>query len=165
MTSPEQHDRPDPGGADALLIRLLRQLSVESSRFSDMFGEAHGLHRTDLNALAVVMDAARHGDRMSPGTLAAALHLSPSATTSALDRLEANGHLRRGRDPEDRRKIELDMTDKARAVGHGFFAPLAVEFAERWRDFGPEERETIARFLTASIEATVKVRSELHRED
>ncbi|MBB6039612.1 MarR family winged helix-turn-helix transcriptional regulator [Phytomonospora endophytica] len=155
---------PNPETADGLLIRLLRQLTVESARFAEMFGEAHGLHRTDLNALAVVMDATRRGRRMSPGSLAAALHLSPSATTSALDRLEASGHLRRTRDPADRRKIELDMTEKARRVGSGFFAPLAVEFGDRWREFTPEERATIVRFLTASIEATVTVRGDLAKE-
>lgn len=164
MAPADEPARTGPETADGLLIRLLRQLTVESARFAEMFGDAHGLHRTDLNALAVVMDAARGGKRMSPGSLAAALHLSPSATTSALDRLEASGHIRRTRDAADRRKIELEMTDKARRVGAGFFAPLAVAFAERWEGFTPEERDTIARFLTASIEATVAVRGDLAKE-
>jgi len=164
VATADEPARTRPETADGLLIRLLRQLTVESARFAEMFGDAHGLHRTDLNALAVVMDAARSGRRMSPGSLAAALHLSPSATTSALDRLEASGHIRRTRDAADRRKIELEMTDKARRVGAGFFAPLAVEFAERWQGFTPEERDTIARFLTGSIEATVAVRADLAKD-
>jgi len=45
--------------APAALVRLLRQLTVETDRFAEMFGEAHGLHRTDLNALVVIMDAGR----------------------------------------------------------------------------------------------------------
>ncbi|MFI9456782.1 MarR family winged helix-turn-helix transcriptional regulator [Amycolatopsis sp. NPDC052450] len=146
---------------DALLVLLLRQLTVESDRFAEMFGEAHGLHRTDLNALAVIMDAARMGDPMSPSRLASALHLSASATTSVLDRLERAGHLYRDRSATDRRKVELRMHEKAREVGAEFFLPLGERFSAVWSDLGEDERRTVARFLRSSIAATVEVRARL----
>lgn len=148
---------------DDLLVLLLRQLTVESDRFAEMFGEAHGLHRTDLNALAVIMDAAKLGTPMSPSRLADALHLSASATTSVLDRLERAGHLYRDRNAADRRKVELRMHDQARKIGAEFFVPLGVRLSEAWRDLGDDERRTIARFLRSSIEATVEVRGRLVR--
>ncbi|OXM51384.1 MarR family transcriptional regulator [Amycolatopsis thailandensis] len=146
---------------DDLLVLLLRQLTVESDRFAEMFGEAHGLHRTDLNALAVIMDAARMGTPMSPSMLASALHLSASATTSVLDRLERAGHLYRDRSATDRRKVELRMHDQAREIGAEFFLPLGRSYAAAWQDMGEEERRTVARFLRSSIAATVEVRGRL----
>ncbi|WP_340681654.1 MarR family transcriptional regulator [Amycolatopsis coloradensis] len=146
---------------DDLLVLLLRQLTVESDRFAEMFGESHGLHRTDLNALAVIMDAARMGDPMSPSRLASALHLSASATTAVLDRLERAGHLYRDRSATDRRKVELRMHDQARRIGAEFFQPLGERYAEAWRDLGEDERRAVARFLRNSIAATVEVRGRL----
>ncbi|UMP04539.1 MarR family winged helix-turn-helix transcriptional regulator [Amycolatopsis sp. EV170708-02-1] len=146
---------------DDLLVLLLRQLTVESDRFAEMFGEAHGLHRTDLNALAVIMDAARMGTPMSPSALANALHLSASATTAVLDRLERAGHLHRDRSATDRRKVELRMHEKAREIGAEFFLPLGERYAEAWREMEEDERRTVVRFLRSTIAATVEVRGRL----
>jgi DNA-binding MarR family transcriptional regulator len=151
------------GHSDRELGRLLRQLTVETDRFVEVFGDAHGLHRTDLNALVVIMDGNRRGEPVSPTTLARALHLSASATTAVLDRLEAAGHVLRGPDPSDRRKVGLTMADTATALGEQFFRPLADELKESWGEFTDAQRETIARFLVLSIEATIRVRATLAR--
>ncbi|CAL9413454.1 hypothetical protein SUDANB95_01694 [Actinosynnema sp. ALI-1.44] len=143
------------------LVRLLRQLVVESDHFVGLFGEWHGLHRTDMNALVLVMDADRRGTPLSPSRLAEAMHLSASATTSVLDRLESSGHVQRARSTTDRRKVELRVNDKALDLGRRFFAPLSGAYTAAWESFSDEEKATIARFLTASIDATVAVRAEI----
>lgn len=145
--------------ADRELGRLLRQLTVETDRFTEVFGEAHGLHRTDLNALVVIMDSARRGEPASPTSLARALHLSASATTAVLDRLEAAGHVVRGPHPSDRRRVGLTMADTAVELGGQFFRPLADELKTAWTAFTEAERDTIARFLSLSIDATIRVRA------
>ncbi|GAA4902234.1 DNA-binding MarR family transcriptional regulator [Stackebrandtia albiflava] len=158
-------DEPTPTESpDGRLIRLVRQLTVESDRFAEMLGEAHDMHRTDLNALVVIMDAERRGQPISPSQLARSLHLSASATTALLDRLEAIGHVNRGRSTTDRRRIELAMPDRARELGRHFFAPLAAEYARVWSRFSPEQRAVITEFLTATIEATVTVRGGISAE-
>lgn len=156
--------RAIPRPEDLRLIRLLRAMTVESDQFAEQFGALHGLHRTDMNALVVIMDAERRGEPMSPSQLAAALGLSASATTALLDRLERTGHLNRDRSASDRRRITLVMPDKALDLGRAFFAPLAAEFARAWEDFTPTERDTIARFLAASITAMAEVRDGWARE-
>ncbi|MFJ6676633.1 MarR family winged helix-turn-helix transcriptional regulator [Actinosynnema sp. NPDC091369] len=143
------------------LVRLLRQLTVETDRFAEIFGEKQRMHRTDLNALAVIMDARWSGASMSPTRLAEALHLSASATTSVLDRLEASGHVERARHPHDRRKVELRVSDKALELGRGFFEPLDEAYRRAWERFGAADKEVIARFLAASIDATAAVRADL----
>ncbi|MFL6123176.1 MarR family winged helix-turn-helix transcriptional regulator [Actinophytocola sp.] len=146
---------------DATLARLLRQLTVETDRFAEMFGEAHGLHRTDLNALVVIMAATRRGRQISPGQLARALHLSASATTTVLDRLEIAGYVERDRSSDDRRRVELRMSDRIVRMGEQYFRPLGVEVSRAWARFTPQERVTIIEFLTASIDATLQVRARL----
>ncbi|MER5264001.1 MarR family transcriptional regulator [Actinosynnema sp. NPDC002837] len=147
----------------SVLVRLLRQLTVETDRFVEIFGERQRMHRTDLDALAVIMDARWGDEPMSPTRLAEALHLSASATTSVLDRLEASGHVERARNPHDRRKVELRVPAKALELGRDFFEPLDHAFTRAWRQFDDADKEVIARFLTASIDATVAVRAGLTR--
>lgn len=149
---------PRPG--DPELIRLLQTLTVESDQFVERFGARHGLGRTDMNALAFVLDAAGRGEPISPSRLAARLGLSPSATTALIDRLEASGHLERRRDPDDRRRVTLVMSEAALVDGRRMFVPLAEVFADSWRGFTDDERRSIARFLSGSIEAMRAVRDD-----
>ncbi|MFD0203429.1 MULTISPECIES: MarR family winged helix-turn-helix transcriptional regulator [Saccharothrix] len=146
---------------NSTLVRLLRQLTVETDRFAELFGQKQRMHRTDLNALAVIMDARWSGEPMSPSRLAEALHLSASATTSVLDRLEASGHVERARNPHDRRKVELRTSEKALELGRHFFQPLDGAFTQAWERFSDADKEVVARFLSASIDATVAVRAGL----
>jgi DNA-binding MarR family transcriptional regulator len=53
--------------------------------------------------------------RHTPGALATYLELSSGAMTSRLDRLEEAGLVRRVPDPEDRRSVEIEITDEGRA--------------------------------------------------
>jgi DNA-binding MarR family transcriptional regulator len=147
--------------ADVRLVRLLRQLVVETDRMAELFGETHGMHRTDLNALTVIMDAALRGDPMSPGRLAEALHLSASATTAVLDRLEAAGHVRRDRHPSDRRRVALEIAEHAMELGRRFFTPLDAELAGAWSGLSVADHAVVERFLQASIDATIRVRQRL----
>jgi DNA-binding MarR family transcriptional regulator len=56
----------------------------------------------------------KDGRRSSPGALARDLELSSGAMTSRLDRLEEMGLIRRHRDPEDRRAVQVELTDAGR---------------------------------------------------
>lgn len=158
MTADGLDTPSEPDGSDTGLARLMRQLTVETDRFAELFGEAHGLHRTDLNAVVVIMDAAARGEPISPTELARALHLTASATTAVLDRLEQAGHLHRDRSPHDRRRIQLRMAATATRLGEQFFRPLAEELSQEWTAFTPAERDIIGRFLTVSIDAVIRAR-------
>ena len=142
------------------LMALLRAYSVETDRYVETRGSHHELHRTDLNALAVIMDASRVGEPLTPGRLGAALHLSSPATTALLDRLERNGHVRRVRSTVDRRRVDLEMTENAAVLGGALFAALGRHVGEVIAGYSEHEREIVARFLTDVIAATVAARQE-----
>lgn len=137
---------------------LLRAYSVETDRYVESFGDAHALHRTDLNALAVIMNAERSAEAMTPGRLAAALHLSAPATSALLRRLEAAGHVRRTHSESDRRQVDLTMTELAHDVGGQLFGPLAHHVGATITSYTPTERALVARFLTDVTTATTNAR-------
>ncbi|GMA62558.1 putative HTH-type transcriptional regulator YusO [Alicyclobacillus fastidiosus] len=58
----------------------------------------------------------RQSDRCTVSELAGKMDVKPSAITVMLDRLENNGYVSRERDTEDRRVVNVVLTDFARSV-------------------------------------------------
>ncbi|WP_238016010.1 MarR family transcriptional regulator [Dactylosporangium sp. AC04546] len=143
--------------ADAL-IDLLRRFNVEADRFIDVFTRAHGLHRTDMNAIAHIW---RSTEPLTPGELAKRLSLSPAATTALIGRLERAGHVGRVGDTEDRRRVHLEMLPSARALALAFFTPLGEQLRGAFAEFSDAElavtERVLARVLTATTNAADKV--------
>lgn len=142
------------------LVRLLQEFTLEANRYVDAAGGRKDMHRTDLNALAVIMRHTARGAVVTPGVLGRELNLSSPATTALIDRLDQSGHVVRERGSTDRRQIELKMTPKAYQEGSAIFSPLSRHMGEALAAFTPEELEVAARFLTAMVEATVAAREE-----
>ena len=55
-------------------------------------------------------------DDQTVGSLGEKLFLESSTLTPLLKRLEALGHIRRTRDPNDERQVRVRLTDKGRAI-------------------------------------------------
>jgi DNA-binding MarR family transcriptional regulator len=72
----------------------------------------HGLTYQEWHVMSRLRFA--KNNRSSPGGLAEDLELSSGAMTSRLDRLEHAGLVRRLPDPEDRRGIVVELTEKGR---------------------------------------------------
>lgn len=160
MSAPT-HDPNKPG--EVPILDLLRRFSIETDRFVELFSRSHHLHRTDLDALAVIMDASREGVPLTPGGLAASLTLSTSATSALLDRLEGVGHVRRHRSDTDRRQVVLEMSGGAETLGRKLFTPLAQHVGAVIGALDDDGRELVARFLADVVEATVRARTDLTR--
>ncbi|GAB14596.1 putative MarR family transcriptional regulator [Arthrobacter globiformis NBRC 12137] len=158
--TPRQSDGPSAPGAQHLLVRLLQEFTLEANRYVDSAGGRNDMHRTDLNALAAVMRHAANGDVVTPGTLRKELNLSSPATTALVDRLCGSGHLVRVREGQDRRQVQLRMTDKAYRDGSAMFLPLARRMDSAMAGFTVQELETAARFMDAMIAATVQASQE-----
>ncbi|WP_309071770.1 MarR family transcriptional regulator [Arthrobacter sp.] len=140
------------------LMALLQQFTVETDRYVDTISVRDALHRTDLNALGIMMGAARAGATVTPGMLRQALNLSSPATTALIDRLDEAGHVRRSRSSVDRRQVHLEMTEKALATGSRLFTPLAREVEQSLAEFTPEELALLSRMIRKVTDATVHAR-------
>ena len=155
----EPLQRP-PDSAPMHLVRLLQDFTLEANRYVDTAGGRNDMHRTDLNALAVIMRHTAKGTVVTPGILRRELHLSSPATTALIDRLDQSGHVVRERLGSDRRQVQLRMTPKAFQDGRAMFMPLSRHMGTAMAEFSPEELELVTRFIEAMITATVRAGEE-----
>jgi DNA-binding MarR family transcriptional regulator len=86
--------------------RRMKKAQAATLREHDLTPEEWGV----MSSLRLGSDACRS----SPGDLASDLELSSGAMTSRLDRLEEAGLVRRLPDPEDRRGVVVELTEKGR---------------------------------------------------
>jgi DNA-binding MarR family transcriptional regulator len=125
---PESGD--DRGAIMRELIEALREFTVESDVFVEVFARTHGLGRSDLNAIMWISFSASAGRPMTAGELAGRLGLGAPATTALVDRLESAGHVRRTRDPGDRRRVTITMEPRALKLATEYFVPLGGAMAD-----------------------------------
>ena len=129
------------------LALLLRRLTVELDAVGQRFAELHGLNRTDVRALVAVMDAARRGTSLTAGALGEAVDLRSASVTALVDRLERVGHVRRVRDPDDRRRVGLEMSETAMAAGAEHFGGLARDLVAAMEGYSDDELAVVRRWL------------------
>jgi DNA-binding MarR family transcriptional regulator len=111
-------------------------------RFEDAAAEFFGVNRTAMRCMEVLDRVGQ----LTAGDIARETGLTSGAVTAMLDRLERVGYVRRLRDEADRRRVLVELTDKARQLAAEVYGPLAdamVEF-ERYSD---EELMLIRDFL------------------
>ena len=101
---------PDDDGLLGAIVRL--DLSV--GRVLDEIAGRAGLAFTDYLVLGVVRRAP--GRRSSPTAIAEVLGRTTGGMSLALDRLEADGWLRRSRDPDDGRRVVVELTARGLRV-------------------------------------------------
>ena len=140
------------------LVHLLRAVTVEFDLLGAEFAARRGLHPTDVRALIHLLDAARADIRATPGWLGEQLRLNSAGTTALVDRLERLGLVRRSRDTADRRRVLLEVEDKARQLGWAFFGPLIDEVVAAAEGLDEGELEAVRRFLTSVLTAVARAR-------
>jgi len=131
------------------LVHLLRSVAVELDLRAAAFATGHGLHPTDLRALIALLDGERADEPMTPGRLGRRLHLNSPATTAVIGRLEALGFLTRERDPHDRRRVLLVVSQEAEALGWSFFGPLITRILDTMDGFDEADLDAYERVLRA----------------
>ncbi len=135
---------------------LLRRLNVELDAVGQRFATVHGLGRTDVRALVAIMDAARRGEALTAGALGQAVELSSASVTALVDRLERAGHVRRVRDPQDRRRVALEMSDEAMAAGAEHFGGLQRDLVGAMGGYSDGEVAVVRRFLEEMTEVIAR---------
>jgi DNA-binding MarR family transcriptional regulator len=147
---------------------LLQQLIDEirrGQRATELVDEAiHkllGVNRTDGRCL----DILEQRGRITAGQLAAEARLTSGAVTAVIDRLEGDGYARRVPDPDDRRRVLVEPTDKAYAISQelmgrmgdvGFpkvsgYSDEQLELLVDWQRFSRELQEDHAEWLRAKL--------------
>lgn len=105
-----------------------------------------GLNRTDGRCLDILD---RRG-RMTAGELAAESGLTSGTITTVLDRLAAKGYARRMRSESDRRKVYVELEEKARRCSQEIYGPIAAEGGSLLEALSDDELVSIRDFLRAA---------------
>ena len=145
-----------PQGPEMEVVHLLRAVTVELGLHSARFANRNGMHPTDVRALIALMDASRAGEEMTAGRLGAVLGLNSAGTTALVDRLERVGHVRRVRGEADRRRVVIEVDEKAVEHGWAFFGPLIGRSVELLRGYDERELAAIRGFLEGIREAAAE---------
>ncbi|MFF8682453.1 MarR family winged helix-turn-helix transcriptional regulator [Streptomyces sp. NPDC015237] len=155
------HERGTGAGPEAsdlhVLASHLRRMNGEINRLVHGFAGSQGLHATDVQALAAILDSP---EPMTPGRLREHLGLTSGAVTACVDRLERAGHVRRVRESADRRVVHLHYVPDARAAARTYFRPLAEAAASARSRFDEDELAVVVRFLAAMNHELGLVRSD-----
>jgi DNA-binding MarR family transcriptional regulator len=110
-----ERERPDLDRSPMGIIGRISRLSALVQRALERVFAEHGLTGGDFDVLATLR---RSGTpyRLTPGELSRTTMVTTGGMTKRLDRLEANGLIRRETDPRDRRGKLIALTREGRAL-------------------------------------------------
>lgn len=135
--------------------RLLQELLDEiraGQRATDLVDEAActlmGINRTDSRCL----DILEQRGQMTAGQLAEEARLTTGAITSVIDRLEGAGYARREADPEDRRRVLVEATERAYAISQELMGRLGERGGPKVDTYSKEQLELLLDFMRFSRE-------------
>jgi DNA-binding MarR family transcriptional regulator len=148
VTSHDAAARQDLIGAAALAVRLHQNAY---DRFEDAASEYFGVNRTAMRC----MDVLDRTGRLTAGEIARQTGLTSGAVTALLDRLERAGYVRRLRDATDRRRILVEMTEKARQGAVEVYGPFAEALAE-YESYSDADLRLITRYLERGSDLLLK---------
>jgi DNA-binding MarR family transcriptional regulator len=142
-TKPAEPAQRLPDDLLARFAQLQRELSTMTVLYHSRIAEQMGLSGTDHKCLDLAMQAKVP---LTAGQIAQLSGLSTGAVTGVIDRLERRGLVRRLRDPHDRRKVLVEVTDMDESRFAHLFQDLA-DLGERvLAQFTPAEWEVIERY-------------------
>ena len=135
------------------VVDAFRRSGNADAAFDNLAARRLGVNPTDLQCLSIV----QRRDGLTAGALAAEAGLTSGAVTGVIDRLERAGYARRVRDPDDRRKVNVEVTEAFLAAGAEIWGPVKADWdAELARRFTGEQLDVVLDFLRATGELTAR---------
>jgi DNA-binding MarR family transcriptional regulator len=143
---------PQPPKKNDLVHELISEFRIagnQDSAFDNLAADVLGVNGTDLHCLNAIENAGG----LTAGELAAETGLTSGAVTGVIDRLERVGFARRVPDPEDRRRVKLEVTPKFYARAEKIWGPMAADWESSLsRRFTSQQLEEIIEFLRTTNE-------------
>lgn len=106
------------------LIAAFRLSGNQDDAIDNLAAEHLGVNRTDLHCL----NAIENGGGLTAGQLAAEAGLTTGAVTGVIDRLEQAGYARRVPDPDDRRRVKVQVTPEFYARAATVWGPIRADW-------------------------------------
>jgi DNA-binding MarR family transcriptional regulator len=129
-----------------LLAREMRR-HISELMAQDEWATQAGFRPPCMGVLAVVAGL----QPVSQRAISDQLGLDASDVVGVLDVLEAAGLIERGRDPEDRRRHAVVLTEKGKWAAQRFDFLRAEAEARALAGLGPDERRQLSELLTRAV--------------
>jgi DNA-binding MarR family transcriptional regulator len=137
-----------------------RENQVAVDKMDDAGGRALGINRTDGRCIDIVHRAGR----ITAGRLAEEAGLTTGALTAVVDRLERKGYLRRVADSEDRRRVQIEVTELLDRRAMELWGRPGERGTPILARFSVEELEAVLRFLRVSTELNEQRAAEIRAQ-
>jgi DNA-binding MarR family transcriptional regulator len=121
----------------------MRRASAVGVLHSQAVARHAGLSSTDLECLDLIL----MGGPATAGQIGQRTGLSSGAVTGLVDRLEAQGFVRRAVDPSDRRKVLVEARHERMGDLQALFQPLDQRFSEFLKGYDDAFLAQVADFL------------------
>ncbi|MFF3173037.1 MarR family winged helix-turn-helix transcriptional regulator [Streptomyces sp. NPDC057900] len=131
---------PDVEGA----VTRMKKLSVHLRRVREQSLLDFDLDRQEFDTLHKL---AGRGGTAAPSDLSADLDLAPASVTGRLDALERRGFVRRTPSTTDRRRVDVELTDRGRSTWLGAMDVLGNEEERLLGVLGKDERRLLNAML------------------
>ncbi|WP_406209057.1 MarR family winged helix-turn-helix transcriptional regulator [Kitasatospora sp. NBC_01560] len=134
------HLDPAIEGAVTRMSKLTRHLGrVREQGVAD-----YGLQKHEFDTLH---ELAGRGGRATPSELRADLNLAPASVTGRLEALERRGFIVRTPSTEDRRRVDVELTEAGRAAWHEALDVVGREERRLLGVLAPDERQVLSDLL------------------
>lgn len=124
------------------LSNAVRRDAYATAAVNEAAHRVLGINATDGRCLDIL---AQHGS-ISAGELAREARLTTGGLTAVIDRLEHAGYARRTADPHDRRRVLVEITDRARELSWELFGPLAAASGPLLEHYTDEQLRMLTEF-------------------
>jgi DNA-binding MarR family transcriptional regulator len=126
----------------------LRDLMEAGALLRHVVSRRAGLSETEMTALNHLSR-----DALGPAEVARLLEVSTAASTGIVDRLVDRGHAERRPHPDDRRRVEVHLTDSGRSEIIEHLGPMFARLAALDASFDEAELVVVERYLRGAIAA------------
>jgi DNA-binding MarR family transcriptional regulator len=148
------------GRLEAELIEEIRGNQTATHQMDEAAHRAMGINATDGRCLDIID---RRG-LISAGELAREAGLTTGAVTAVLDRLEGKQFVRRVPDPDDRRRILIEVTDKQREAAGRLYFPMKAMADPYFDDLREDDLRLLISFNRVSREVNEKRAAQIRAE-
>jgi DNA-binding MarR family transcriptional regulator len=144
--------RPDFDMAALQVTGRLSRIGPHLARRQEAVFSRFGLNRGEVGALSALRIAGPP-HQLSPTRLGRGLMLSSAGITSRIDRLERRGLVRRLPDPDDRRGVIIELTDRGIEVVDAAVQAVAASDRDLVEHLDPDEVRTLEELLRKLLAA------------
>ncbi|MFE5318410.1 MarR family winged helix-turn-helix transcriptional regulator [Paenibacillus sp. NPDC056579] len=155
-----EFNRHMPPDLSRSLQEASKRLSTQTILFHQTVAGHLGLNITDHKILDIVLGLGR----ATAGQLAELMELTTGAITSALNRLEKSGYIRRMKDPSDLRIVWVEPLFGNLHNLKNAFSPLAEAMNELYSRYDEDELRVLLDYLERSNQILVNQTRQLKKQ-